>query len=85
MIIPLGEECQSIIVKKGGKLSRVHLLPHHAFIGRADLEHAGSEVPGTRLHFEFLPRRYSSKGEGTYFVEDPTYPDCPPQLCKTLN
>ena len=81
VIFPLGEERQSIIVKKDGKLSRVHLLPHHAFIGRADLVHAGSEDPGRRLHFEFLPSRLSTKGKGdvqTYFLEDKTYPGCPP-------
>ena len=83
VIFPLGEERQSIIVKKDGILSRVHLSPHHAFIGRADLEHAGSEDPGRRLHFEFLPSRLSTKGKGdvqTYFLEDKTYPGCPPPL-----
>jgi hypothetical protein len=83
VIFPLGEECQSIIVKRRGELSRVRLIPHHAFIGRADLEHAGSEDPGTRLHFEFLPSRLSTKDKGdvqTYFVEDTTYPDSPPAL-----
>ena len=51
------------------------------FIGRANLEHAGSEDPGRRLHFEFLPSRLSTKGKGdvqTYFLEDKTYPGCPP-------
>ena len=78
VIVPLGKERQSIIVKDGNNLRRVHLLPLNAFIGRGDLEHAGSEDQGTRLHFEFIPERFYSTAEAsTYFVEDKTYPDCP--------
>ena len=78
VIVPLGKERQSIIVKDGNNLRRVHLIPRNAFIGRGDLEHAGSEDQGTRLHFEFIPERFYSTAEAsTYFVEDKTYPDCP--------
>jgi hypothetical protein len=75
VIIPL-DEGQDIFVSEGGKLVRIALKKDRAFVGDADLLHCGSETPGTRLHFEFVPKTDKYEREVlTYFEEDLSYPD----------
>ena len=78
IIVPLTQG-QNILVKIGGFQTRIFLALDHAFVGRASLIHAGSETPGARLHFEFVPKKdaYDNSEVKTFFEDDPDYPNLP--------
>jgi len=71
VLIPVDNN-QTIYVCDGGKLSKLRLKKDWAFVGDADLLHCGSETPGRRVHFEFIPEgeKNNSKEVFTYFATD---------------
>ena len=76
VIIPL-DNGQTIFVRKGSNLERLHLRKDCAFVGHGGLVHCGSETPGMRVHFEFVPQRANINDDEvvkTHFALDPTYP-----------
>jgi hypothetical protein len=80
VIIPLCTD-QNILVRLGNNLeTRVQLRQDSAFVGNSGLVHAGSETPGTRLHFEFVPKQcqdFDNSKPEIFFEDDGSYPSLP--------
>jgi hypothetical protein len=75
VIIPVDSNQSIFVSDEGGKLSRVRLRKDWAFVGHGDLLHCGSETPGRRVHFEFVPQQDENNSEVyTFWGPDPTYP-----------
>ena len=75
VIIPLDNDQSIFVSDEDGNLSRLRLRKDCAFVGRGGLVHCGSETPGMRVHFEFIPQRAKIDDDvKTRFAPDPTYP-----------
>ena len=60
-----------------GVHSILNLAMDTAFVGRGDLIHAGSENPGKRVHFQFVPAQVEDERleNEVMFKEDRKYPN----------